>query len=893
MIAKMRARQGMANQHARTSPRGALLKTQGDESDSFVPMEKPLKGPQSVKEIEGILIYLVFISVYIASTSNHFDQNIFFFSNSLKSQFTGVEMQEQFSPTFDKSFEDVATVEEYYHWLQSGFFHSSFSPNTFDSSDRLAGMQPGYTVGPNKIIGAIRISQTRSDRVVCSETPAELAGEGGPLHCWGGREPVNPFGNFTMSGTSSQFQRSGIKVYPEYELLPADSVTKERETPCTSYRGKQLEIVYEAPAWAVVLDPTAPLSVNKEAILAMVDGKYIDLQTTAVFVDLTVYNPNLDYMCVIKLVAELPPGGGVYTSSEFHVIRVYDQYTDEDQRLYILEVVVGIFYGYFFLQECLGFRKLGWRYLRNPTNYMVICNVFLYGYKRYYEHLKHSLAPSNIDVDGSDFLNYWPAAECARFVIQLASANCFINFFQALEHLSYVPTFALLSDTIKCAGPDLLGFGFVFMLIFYGFAQAHTMVFRDRVQGFRSLKHSAYSLMSALLGDFNFDELYEADSILGPFFFVFFISLAVFVVLNMVIAIISDAYTVCSEKMKLKPKVNLTVEIYGYFLHKIEHLPYGVGIKFKQKRMLVEEAVAANATHAASKFAEVNDAASKFSKKHADNLGVAADGMASGVFNKLDIDGDGSVSYAELTRSTRNVFAKAGVTNGVAGRTEPNNKPGSKGKLGRGKGRQIVPVEGPEKGAVSSEKTEDSDAGSQALVLRNGSSPLDSKGDGISQDLLALDLLALDSQVEGISQDLLETGSDGVREDDARVIDAMGRTIELQQEQLRDAQQMLDFQAQYTTLLKRKHKEGSTHAMGLGDALESKSPAPSVSPKSRRRASPPVQLSPLAQTKTLTVAEFADVQAQCPNGSDIEEGNFALALAEVIRLRALCAGART
>ena len=35
-------------------------------------------------EVQGILIYLVFICVYISSTTKYFDQNIFFFSSSLK-----------------------------------------------------------------------------------------------------------------------------------------------------------------------------------------------------------------------------------------------------------------------------------------------------------------------------------------------------------------------------------------------------------------------------------------------------------------------------------------------------------------------------------------------------------------------------------------------------------------------------------------------------------------------------------------------------------------------------------------------------------------------------------------------------------------------------------------
>jgi hypothetical protein len=517
---------------------GGLVDKRSNSSAQIRATQKRKK--RGYKGIQGILIYVVFITIYVASTSDHFGHTIFFFANSLKSQFTGVEMKEQFSPTFGKVFSDISTVEEYYHWLQSGFFHAAFSPNTFDGGDRLAGMKAGYTLGPNKILGAIRVSQARSERMVCSETPGELVGVSGsdPLHCWEGGEPVDNFGNFSWGNRTYQFIRSGIKLHPVYDIyLPADSVAKERATIFSDYYGKQLEKIYDAPAWAVLLDPKAPIAVNEAAILALVNGKYIDLQTTAVFVDLTVYNPNLDFVCVIRLVAELPSSGGVYTSSDFHVVRVYNQHTAEDEKMYILNIVVGCFYGYYFLNECNQLRKVGCVFLLHPANYTIVVNVFLYVYGLYYSYQVRVISPETQGaLNGSDFFNYWPAAQCARFVIQLASANCFLNFIQGVVHLAYVPTFALLGDTIKLAAPDLTSFLFVFALVFYGFAQAHTMVFRDRLQGYRSLKHSAYSLMSALLGDFNFNELNEADHMLGPFFFVFFIGLTVFIVLNMVSA---------------------------------------------------------------------------------------------------------------------------------------------------------------------------------------------------------------------------------------------------------------------------------------------------------------------------------------------------------------------
>jgi hypothetical protein len=88
-------------------------------------------------------------------------------------------------------------------------------------------------------------------------------------------------------------------------------------------------------------------------------------------------------------------------------------------------------------------------YLSDPSNYLIVFNIILYAVGLWFRSQMISLTPANVDVDSGAFANYWPSAQCARWTIQLAATNCFINFLQGVEHLSYVPTFALLSDTLK------------------------------------------------------------------------------------------------------------------------------------------------------------------------------------------------------------------------------------------------------------------------------------------------------------------------------------------------------------------------------------------------------------------------------------------------------------
>ena len=49
---------------------------------------------------------------------------------------------------------DVATVEEFYHWLLGPFTHTAFSVNTFDGLERNTDTPPqGYILGTGRLLG--------------------------------------------------------------------------------------------------------------------------------------------------------------------------------------------------------------------------------------------------------------------------------------------------------------------------------------------------------------------------------------------------------------------------------------------------------------------------------------------------------------------------------------------------------------------------------------------------------------------------------------------------------------------------------------------------------------------------------------------------------------------
>ena len=64
------------------------------------------------------------------------------------------------------------------------------------------------------------------------------------------------------------------------------------------------------------------------------------------------------------------------------------------------------------------------------------------------------------------------------------------------------------------------------------------------LKGYASFFSSIASVLSMMLGKYNFDEFFEADILLGPIYFVGFNVLGNWIVLNMFITILNDSFAV-------------------------------------------------------------------------------------------------------------------------------------------------------------------------------------------------------------------------------------------------------------------------------------------------------------------------------------------------------------
>jgi hypothetical protein len=121
----------------------------------------------------------------------------------------------------------------------------------------------------------------------------------------------------------------------------------------------------------------------------------------------------------------------------------------------------------------------------------------------------------------------------------------FITIFKFMQLNAHI---MVLWDTLAAAGSKLVVLFLVIFFITTGFAIQGSLLFGHRNAAFCTMSHSFVTLFRSALGDFNFEELTEVNPKAGAAYFMIYQLIQGLVILNMFIAVISEAYEQVKEE---------------------------------------------------------------------------------------------------------------------------------------------------------------------------------------------------------------------------------------------------------------------------------------------------------------------------------------------------------
>ncbi|CAF1375842.1 unnamed protein product [Adineta ricciae] len=476
-----------------------------------------LRQMQMWSVIHEIMLRACFLSVVYVLIYSSRDSNAFHQVHHLRRYFL--------NPTqADLDYTKISTVDQYWHWLEKSFVDDLRAQQWYN------GDPPRYLTGfiddkANRLIGWATMRQLRVRSALCQmKNSISSICQGDYSVKNEDRESYAP-GWFNRS--SQTFHSSVGKAF---------RYTFGDELDTYVYVGDYAS--YGSGGY--VYEFRGRLNDVQSNISALHQLGWIDNQTRAVIIQMTLYNANVELFTGVTFLAEFLSSTGVSTSARFEPITFYAFRSIFELVCIIIYMLVIL---YFMWIEAKSLFDLRWKYFVGFWCYaqlgIIICSwasvvIYIWRYRE-----SQRIGQLFDETNGYVYVNLQLAIYVNDVLTYLLGFCCFFGTIQLAKLCRHNSRLCLFIHTLQYSAKELLSFSVMFSLVFTSFMCLFYLLFQSKLRECASLLGTAQMLFEMTLMKFNAQELSGAAAFLGPFCFSLFIICVVFV------CIILQMYGVC------------------------------------------------------------------------------------------------------------------------------------------------------------------------------------------------------------------------------------------------------------------------------------------------------------------------------------------------------------
>ena len=297
---------------------------------------------------------------------------------------------------------------------------------------------------------------------------------------------------------------------------------------------------------------------------------WVDRQTAAIFIEFTLYNPNVNLFEYCTIILEILSSGSFVNSAEFYSLDVLDLNNSELLSFKILiNIIYMVLIVIFMIVEIRRLIKVGLKYFLEFNNYLELIiigfswaafSMFInriYGSYLIYDILsqKRSVTTKYINlqyISNTDQLLTYFLGICTAF-----------GSLRFLKLLRFNKRIIVFIHAFKLSLKELSSFGIVFFVAWFAFVQIFFNLYNSLKLDFSSLSQSMETCFRMILGHGAslFMDKYGNYDIMGIFLFFCFIVCIIFVLMNIFLTIIYDSYV---EACKSTTLDNEDPELFSY-----------------------------------------------------------------------------------------------------------------------------------------------------------------------------------------------------------------------------------------------------------------------------------------------------------------------------------------
>lgn len=344
-----------------------------------------------------------------------------------------------------------------------------------------------------------------------------------------------PVRNTTIYGTLVNLRR----VCPKPWRYQSSKVLKT-----FSIQGVNME--YDGGGYVADLGYNSLAALN---VIASLESKnWLDRRTTILVVEFTVFEPSSSLFSHAKFLLEMtPPTGKPVLSTKLETLSLYESQSESFRWFFVVvQILLLVLIFFYLMAEIIKIMRLKCRYFKSFWNWMdfiqllsaITATVLFFFKANFVSSFIKNVQANPYETTSIDYVLLW--CDLELYIISIVIFVVTIKFLRLLRFNRHI---CQMTASMKHSFGCIATYTFVFLIDMLAFGFLGILVFGPVVREYSNLVESLRSLFQNFLGGNPvFDELERVNGIIGPLFVIVYMISMTFILVNMFVAILNDAY---------------------------------------------------------------------------------------------------------------------------------------------------------------------------------------------------------------------------------------------------------------------------------------------------------------------------------------------------------------
>ncbi|XP_022787247.1 uncharacterized protein LOC111327355 [Stylophora pistillata] len=494
-----------------------------------------------------IILYVLFLLALFSISFGQRDPKAFLIAKLIEDTYLGGVYTGQ-------QLYETDGIDNYWTWLEGTVLPSISSSNR----DWAAGCHPlqEYTIDCNsRLVGGARVRQLRISEESC-EVPGPLRGK---------ISTCNEFYSF--------FKEDEDSYLPGWQIanVTAEANTTSNATisPWIYQTSDELRSIpflgligtYSGGGYAFDLSSA---NVTDAYLNNLKQNSWIDYRTRAVFVEVAIYNAQVNLFGVATFLTEWMPTNGIVYFNNIKVARLYQHGNDLQLVMLVCEIFLAVFVLVFMYIELKKIFTLRRSYLKDPWNWLEIAQIFLTltcagALLQRTNYTNQTIERMNAEPD--KFVSFIETITWDEIFGYLLAFLVFFANLKLLKLMKFNHRIYLFTKTISNAAGPLMSFMIVFAVFYIAYCVLFYSLFGSILPEYSSLLVTIETLFNTVMGAFDFEIIKENNRTLGPIIFFSFMMIMVMILLNVFLTILMDSFAEVQEDELLESEDAVVVDM--------------------------------------------------------------------------------------------------------------------------------------------------------------------------------------------------------------------------------------------------------------------------------------------------------------------------------------------